>query len=131
MAHPLDRLWRRLGWRADHATGAEMVISGYLVACGAAWLVAGNGMQGISSYRIMLSVMADDAWGALWVALGMAWTLASWRHWTGARRGIGIVAAGILCWCGVTLALSNPATSVGWGLAVLGISAAAVSQRIR
>lgn len=108
-----------------------MVIAGYLAACGAAWLAAGNGMQGISSYRIMLSVMADDAWGALWLAIALAWTLASWRSWTHARRMIGILAAGILCWCGVTLALSNPATSVGWGLAVLGISAAAVSQRIR
>lgn len=108
-----------------------MVISGYLVACGAAWLAAGNGMQGISSYRIMLQIMPDDAWGASWVALGLAWALASWSNWTRARQGIGILAAGILAWCGLTLALSNPATSVGWGLAVLGISAAAVSQRIR
>lgn len=108
-----------------------MVISCYLVACGAAWLAAGNGMEGISSYRIMLSIMRDDAWGALWVALGMAWVLASWCRAARARRAAGILAAGILCWCGVTLALSNPATSVGWGLAVLGISAAAVSQRIR
>lgn len=131
MAHPLDRLWRRIGWRADHATGAEMVIAGYLAACGAAWLAAGNGMQGISSYRIMLSVMADDAWGALWLAIALAWTLASWRSWRRIRRGIGILAAGVLAWCGITLALSNPATAVGWGLVVLGISAGAVSQRIR
>ncbi len=122
---------RRLDRMLAGTTAVELLIAAYLGACGLAWLAAGNGMDGISSYRIMLQVMSDDGWGASWLAIGLIWILASHRHWRRIRRVAAILAAGTLIWCGITFVLSNPATALGWGMLVLGLGAGAAALQIR
>ena len=114
-----SRILARMAANLAGHQAAEALISVYLLACGMAWLANGDGMAGVSSYRIMLRVMGDAGWGGLWAALGLAWLISSHQHWR-IRRLAAVLAAGVLIWCGTTFVLSNPATALGWGLLVLG-----------
>lgn len=135
MRQAADRIGARMaGWisRAPlGGQGVELLISLYLISCGLAWMAAGNGMAGIASYRIMLAVMPDDAWGLMWAMCGLAWIVASHQHWLQIRRLAAILATGILIWCAATFVLSNPSTALGWGLGALGIGAGCAALQIR
>lgn len=131
MANVLGRIARRLDRLPLGGPGVELLISLYLVACGLAWAASGNGMAGISSYRIMLEVLPDDGWGMIWAAIGLAWMAAGHFSRTRIRRLAAIMATGLLVWCGATFVLSNPATALGWGLVALGIGSAGAAVQIR
>lgn len=100
----------------------EVALVSYLYIVGARWALPGDSWA-LSSFGFLTNLLAEWLFGLVWIGTGIIWIWAIRRNAKKARRLSAFGAGGLLIGTGVTFIVSNPASSLGPGLIVLGVSA--------